>query len=84
MMTVEISISAIAQHKKHLQVVFFVLRVLVAQYGSQPISWSTVAILSFHATTQKTELSWTSPRLSLHSDDPLAMFLLESILLRHH
>jgi hypothetical protein len=59
-MMVEISISAIAQHKKHLQVVFFVLRVLVAQYGSQPNSWSTVAILSFRATTQKTELSWTN------------------------
>ena len=60
MMTVEISISAITQHKKHLQVVFFVLRILVAQYGSQPNSWSTVAILSFRATMQKTELSWTT------------------------
>jgi hypothetical protein len=59
-MMVKISISANAQHKKHLQVVFFLLRTIVAQYGSQPNSGSTVAILPFRATTQKTELSWAT------------------------
>ena len=60
-MTVKISIPANAQHEKHLrvQVVFFLLRTVIAQYGSQPNSGSIMAILSFRATMQKTELSWS-------------------------